>query len=216
MKKALATILFLSIAILGYSQGSFRYFSPDFKAIASSHRVIAILPFDVSLTMQHRIMKKIDSEEMHKLKISEGKAIQNSIEAFLLKHKSQKGYTVSFQETSKTNAILIQNEVTPFNIAKFSRSELAQILGVDGIIYGSVASSHLISNGASFLIGLSGFYPPPTHVGGLIINVADASDGKILWRYETSQESWIGSNQQTVLNNMLRRACRRFPYKRLP
>lgn len=204
------------MTILGYSQGPFRYVSPDFKAIATNHQVLAILPFDVSLTLRQGIMKNIDSDELRKLEINEGKMIQSSVEAYLLKRKAQKGYRVSFQNTSTTNAILLQNQVTPFNIAKFSRAQLAQMLGVDGIVYGSISSTRLISDGASFLMSMSGFYPPPTNLGGLIINVANSASGEILWRYETGSEGWIGSSQQTIINNLLRRASRRFPYKKLP
>ena len=204
------------MTILGYAQGPFRYVSPDFKAIASHHKVLAILPFDVSLSLRPGAMRNIDPEELRKLEIEEGKLIQSSVESFLLDQKAQKGFSVSFQGTTTTNAILLQNEVTPFNIAKFSRADLAQMLGVDGIVYGSVNSTHLMSDGYSLLLGMSGFYSPPTNAGAIVINVADAVDGKVLWRYETFHEGWLGSTQQSVINRLLKRSSRRFPYKRLP
>ena len=204
------------MTILGYAQGPFRYVSPDFKAIASNHKVLAILPFDVSLSFRPGVMKSIDPEELRKLEIEEGKMIQNSAESYLLMQKSQKGFGVSFQNTVTTNAILLQNEVTPFNIAKFSRAQLAQMLGVDGIVYGSVNSTQLMSDGFSLLMSMSGYYSPPTNAGGMVIYVADAVDGKIIWRYETFHEGWLGSSQQSVVNRLLKRAGRRFPYKRLP
>jgi len=215
MKKALITIIFLSMTILGYSQRPFRYVSPDFKTIASNHELLAILPFDVSLILRRRIMNNIDPEELRNMEINEGKAIQSSLEAFLLRHKAQKGYNVSFQDISSTNAILLRNNVSPDNIGTFTRAELAQMLGVDGIIYGSLQSNRIISDGESFLIGMAGFYPPPTNFGGLIINVADAQSGNILWKFETGREGGFGSNQSNIMRSLLRRACRRFPYKRL-
>lgn len=212
MKRALITTILLSMTILGFAQRPFRYVSPDFNAIASSHQQLAILPFDVSLVLRSR---EVNKQSLRELEIQEGFAIQSLLETSLLRQKGRKGFRVSFQNVSTTNLILKQNNITADNIAQYSRAQLATILGVDGIIYGYLRSSQVISNGASLLIGLSGGWPPPTVIGDLRIQVADASNGEVLWRYDTYEEGGIGSNNDRIADFMLRRAARRFPYKRL-
>ena len=200
------------MTILGFAQRPFRYVSPEFNVIASSHQQLAILPFDVTLVMRFNGTNQLSLRE---LEIQEGFAVQSLLETSLLRKKAQKGFKVSFQEISTTNNILEQNNITADNIAQYSRVQLANVLGVDGIVYGYMRSSQLISNSTSFLIGLAGGWPPPTIIGELRIQVADATDGEVLWRYETFQEGGLGSSNDRVANFMLRRASRRFPYKRL-
>ena len=215
MQKALFTAIFLSMTMIGYAQRPFTFVSPDFKTIASSHQQLAILPFDVSLTLMRRDMQQLSAEKLRELEIQEGFAIQRLLESSLIRKKAQKGFDVTFQTVATTNMILEQNNVTADNIAQYSRSQLANMLGVDGIIYGVVHSNQLISNGTSFLMSMSGFFPPPTLLGEMTIQVANASDGKVLWRYQTFQEGGIGSTKERISTFMLRRAARRFPYKRL-
>ena len=200
------------MTMIGFAQRPFRYVSPDFNAIASSHQQLAILPFDVTLELRSRETNQLSLRE---LEIQEGFAIQSLLETSLLRKKAQKGFEVSFQEVATTNSILKINNITADNIAQYSRAQLAAILGVDGIVYGYVRSSQLISNGASFLIGLAGGWPPPTVIGELRVHVADATNGEVLWRYDTFQEGGLGSSKESLANVMLRRASRRFPYKRL-
>ncbi|MEL7146155.1 MAG: hypothetical protein AAFO69_07290 [Bacteroidota bacterium] len=212
MKRALITTIFLSMAMIGFAQRPFRYVSPDFKVIASSHQQLAILPFDVTLQLRAR---ELNQPSLRELEIQEGFAIQSLLETSLLRKKAQKGFKVSFQEVNTTNLILEQNNISADNIAQYSREQLANILGVDGIVYGHIRSSQLISNGASLFIGLAGGWPPPTVIGELRIQVADASNGEVLWRFDTFQEGGLGSSKESIANFMLRRAARRFPYKRL-
>lgn len=95
---------------------------------------------------------------------------------------------------------------------KFTPKELAEVLEVDGIISGILSSDKPMSEGASAALGiLVGIYGP-TNSGKCTININDASTGDLLWKYEKTLSRSLGSDTNTIINTMMRKASRQLPY----
>jgi hypothetical protein len=69
-----------------------------------------------------------------------------------------------------------------------------------------------MSEGASVALGLLiGFYGP-TNSGKCTINITDGATSELLWKYEKTLSRSLGSDTNTVINAMMRKASRQFPY----
>jgi len=215
MKKILILISFILTTGIAFSQQPANYISPKFKSLATTHQELAILPFDFRLELTPNRYELLDINKLKDLELKESKEAQRNIEQYLQKKKVKKGFKVTFQTVEKTNQLLEENNITHENIAQFTRKQLIDILGVDGIIYGSISATQLISYDRALLYSVFTGYSPNTNYSDMTIKVADASNGEIIWNYATTQGGSLGSSQVSLVENMLKRAARKFPYKRL-
>ena len=84
-----SVLLLFSVLIIStttFSQTNF-YEDPSFEAIALTHDIIAILPFDASVTLRPKDMKDITPEQLDRMEISEGEGIQSAMHSWFLKRK---------------------------------------------------------------------------------------------------------------------------------
>lgn len=69
-----------------------------------------------------------------------------------------------------------------------------------------------MSDGASLALGLVvGFYGR-TNSGKCTINAFDGKSGELLWKYEKTLSRSLGSSTSQVINAMMRKAARKFPF----
>lgn len=215
MKAKILTFLFFLTVIAGYSQTKEIYTNPDFAQIAKDQKVLAILPFKASVKLRPNQIEKMGKEQYDKLQIEEGKSVQSSLQTYFLNKKNTEGFTVTFQDIAKTNAFLLKNNITEENIDHYTSEDLAKLLDVDGIISGTLNTDKPMSDGASVALGLLvGFYGA-TNSGKCTININDGKTGVLLWKYEKTLARSLGSDINTVINAMMRKASRKFPYNNL-
>lgn len=215
MKAKILTIFFLLTALAGYSQTKEIYTNPDFAQIAKDHKILAIIPFKASVKLRPNQIEKMGQDQYAKLQIEEGKSVQSALQTYFLNKKNNEGFTVTFQDVAKTNALLLQNNITEENIDHYTSEDLAKLLNVDGIISGTLNTDKPMSDGASVALGLLvGFYGA-TNSGKCTINVNDGKTGILLWKYEKTLARSLGSDINTVINAMMRKAARKFPYIKL-
>ncbi len=208
--KLIGIILFLSVNASAQTKAI--YTNPEFGTLANNHKNLAILPFKTVIKLRPKQKAKYNDEQFEKLQKDEGLAVQSALESYFLKKKTRKGYTVDFQSTSKTNALLRKNDIDGINIAEYTARELSEILGVDAIISGTLNTNKPMSDGASLALGLLvGFYGA-TNSGKITININDANTDKLLWKYEKTLSRSLGSDTNTIINAMMRKASRKFPY----
>ena len=55
--------------------------------------------------------------------------------------------------------------------------------------------------------------PGATNTGSCQINVFDAKTNKLLWRYDKTLGRGLGSDTNSVINAMMRKASKKFPYE---
>lgn len=208
-------LLFLALTLISacaYAQTREIYVNPQFSALAGDHKLVAILPFKAIVKLRPKEMEKMTPEQFAQLQKDEGLAVQSALQTYFLKRKEQHGIRVSFQDLRTTNALLVRNNIDAEALDQYTPKELADILEVDGIISGLLSTDKPMSAGASIAMGvLVGFYGP-TNSGKCTININDGYSGELLWKYEKTLSRSLGSDTNTVINTMMRKASRKLPY----
>ena len=211
-KPILLSFFFFLTAAIAIGQDREIYVHGEFPKIAKNHKMLAILPFKAVVKLRPKEMEKMTPEQMENLQRNEGLAVQSAMESYFLKRKEQHEIEVEFQSTTTTNALLAKNEIHAGNIDQYTPQELAKILEVDAVIGGLFFTDKPMSEGASLALGLLvGFYGS-TNSGKCTININNGTDGVLLWKYEKTLSRSLGSDTNTIINTIMRKASRQLPY----
>ncbi len=207
MKK---NIIFCTLFLVGLSLVAQKniYESDKFDAFSKKHEVLAIVPFLTNLDLKDDVSK----EELKEREEKEGYAVQNALETYFSRRRKKKKFSVEFQNTKNTNAILSQNNITYDNIDVYTIKELSRILQVDGIISGSLDLNILLSKGVPDEFSLVDYFLGDANYGRIGIKISDGSTGKLLWKYEKKINKKTGKNTNDLIDRMMKLAARKFPY----
>lgn len=211
-RKTLLTLCTVLFAMALHAQTREIYVNDNFATLAKDHKVLAILPFKAVIKLRPKQMEKMTPEQFQQLQKDEGMAVQSAIHSYLLKRKDQHNLDVNFLDISTTNALLLKNNITQENIDTFTPKEMAAMLNVDAVISGVLSTDKPMSEGASAALGiLVGFYGA-TNSGKCTININDGKTGELMWKYEKTLSRSLGSDTNTVINTIMRKASRQLPY----
>ena len=232
MKKIICLVpVLFSFSLIVMGQTKEIYTHPEFDSLTRDHNILAILPFQVMLRLKPKQMKKLEIEDLEKLEKAEGEAVQNALYTYFLNQKEKDSFKVSFQDISYTNTLLAQAGWTIDSLRTKTKKDICRKLNVDGIISGTVMTTKLMSDEAALLLttlgtvaivglflgGVGDFSwidgPGATNTGSCQINVFDAKTNKLLWRYDKTLGRGLGSNTNSVINAMMRKASKKFPYE---
>lgn len=131
------TTIFFSLFLISsvvFSQTKEIFTNPKFNDLTKGYKVLAILPFKASVKLRPKQMQSMTQEQIERLQKDEGMAVQSAMETYFLKHIDE--MNISFQPLITTNAILSKNNIDESNIDKYTPSEIAALLSVDGVING--------------------------------------------------------------------------------
>ena len=128
MKKISISLLTLLIFITAC--GPKIYKSTEFDDVAAKHKLVAILPADVTIMLRPNQSKKMTAEELEKYRESTGYAIQDKLYSWFLRRSDKFKYTVKFQDVSKTNTLIKDAGLTYTDVRLRSKEALAKLLGV--------------------------------------------------------------------------------------
>ena len=207
-------ILFIMLGLLAhsiYAQTNL-YEHPDFDQIAKSHEVISIIPFKTSITLRPKQMKDITPEQLDRMEKAEGETIQSAMYSWFLKRKKRGTLSISVQNPATTNAKLKKSGITSENFENYTPSELADILEVDAIIMGTYETNKPMSEGASVALGLLIGFWGTTNSATINMSIYNAADGEILVNYNKKVRGSIGSDNDDLVNIIMRKASRRIAY----
>jgi hypothetical protein len=203
-------IIIFTFICLGVSAQKNIYESEKFDELSQDHNSLAIIPFLTNLELKD----EISSAELKDLKEKEGYAVQDALETYFSKRKKKKKFSVEFQNTKNTNAILKQNGISYDNIDVYGVKELAQILGVDGIISGTLDLNVLLSKGVPTEFSFLDYINGDANYGRIGVKISDGITGKLLWKYEKQINKKSGKNTTDLIDLMMKLASRKFPYDR--
>lgn len=184
------------------------YESDKFEELSENHNTLAIIPFFTYLELE----EKVPRSELAKLEEKEGYAVQDALETYFGRGKKRKKFSVDFQNTDNTNAILAQNNITYENIDTYTIRELSKFLGVDGIISGNLDLNILLSEGVPSEFNFIDYILGDANYGRIGIKISDGDTGKLLWKYEEEINKKSGRNTDDLIDRMMKKATRRFPY----
>jgi hypothetical protein len=186
------------------------YESPNFDDLSADHNVLAIIPFLTNLDLNSTVSKP----EQKRLEKNEGYAVQNALETYFSKRSKKKKLPVTFQNIENTTAILAKNNINYDNIDVYTTKELSEILGVDGIISGTLDLNILLSNGVPTEFSFTDYFSGGANYGRIGIKISDGDSGKLLWKYEKEINKKTGKNTTDLIDRMMKLAIRKFPYER--
>ena len=212
---SLTVLLALFTTLLASAQTREIYTSPKFKLLTKDHKTLAVLPFRTTLQLRPAEVKKNGGiEGVRVLEEREGLGVQSALQSYLLKQKGDNDIIVDVQDVAKTNALLAKNGMTSEKTLTMTMEELAQMLGVDGVISGTFESSQPMSGGAAVAMLMVGGFSGPTNTGKLVININDGRSGELLWKYDKSLARGFGSDTNSIITTIMRKASRQFPYSK--
>ncbi|MRH99062.1 hypothetical protein GH721_00830 [Kriegella sp. EG-1] len=186
------------------------YENTRFDELAAEQQTLAILPFLTNLDLDEKLSK----QELKALEEREGYAVQNALETYFSKRKKKKKFVVEFQNTKDTKAILTQNEINYENIDIYTTKQIAEILGVDGVISGNIDLTILLSEGIPTDFSILDYFSGASDYGRIGIKISDGKTGKLLWKYEKKINKKTGKNTNDLIDQMMKQAARKFPYDR--
>ncbi len=205
--KGLLLILALLTMVPVFGQRDI-YESARFDELSQDHEVLAIIPFFTNLDLKENNSK----EEAVRLEEIEGYAVQDALEVYFGRGKKKKKFSVEFQNTKNTNAILAQNNINYSNIDTYTIKELSKLLEVDGIVSGNLDLNILLSQGIPAEFSILDYILGDANYGRIGIKISDGKTGKLLWKYENEITKKSGKNTGDLIDKMMKKMTRKFPY----
>jgi hypothetical protein len=205
--------LFAIISIFFFSCAPKIYKSAEFDNALAKHKIVAILPAAVTMQLRPNEAKKMSVDQMNDLEQKTGMDIQDKMYGWFLRRHDKYNYTVTFQDISKTNALLKSANISYADLASKDRSELAKLLGVDAVIQNRSKMEKPMSEGAAVAVGLLVGAWGNTNKVETTINIHDGKSGNLLWKYDYEAAGSVGSSTSKLVDALMRNASKKFPYK---
>ena len=207
MKKLLVFFLICAGTATAVAQKNI-FQSNRFDELSQDHQVLAIIPFFTHLDLDEELSRS----EKQRLEQKEGYAVQDALETYFGRGKKRKKFSVDFQNSKDTNALLAQNDISYDNIDRYTIRELADILGVDGIISGNLDVNVLLSDGVPSDFSFLDYLLGDADYGRIGIKISDGKSGKLIWKYEQEISRKSGKDTDDLIDKMMKKAARKFPY----
>jgi hypothetical protein len=198
--------IFLLIALTFLIQSCAKvFYTSDARYLASTHKIIAIVPPKVSIAAR----RKVDAAALIEQQKTESINFQREMYSWMLKRKMQGTILVDIQDVETTNAKLAAagfpdaNTLTP--------TDLSKVLNVDGILTSNYSLSKPMSEGAAIAMAVIVGEWGPTNEAVASLSIHDSGSDKMIWNYDHRLSSTMGSPVRLV-DDLMREASRRMPY----
>ncbi|ARS34472.1 hypothetical protein [Pontibacter actiniarum] len=189
------------------------YQAASFSQVKQNHKVLAIMPFDVTIESR-KLPKGVTAEMMQDQQRDYGYGMQNDVYGYFLREMSKNRYSVSFQDVAKTNALLSEAGITYDDLKLASKEKICQILGVDAVVSGNAVMSKPMSDGAAVAVGLLVGAWGPTNSVNTSITIHEAQAGDLMWKYDYEASGSVFSSRQSLSNALMKNSSKKFPYKK--
>ena len=200
MKKHLHSLLITSFILFLFSCSNKYYTAGNFSEKTEDHKVVAILPAEVSFT--GKLPKNVSPESIAEAEERESIDFQYALMNSILRHANTRKYitTVNFQDVNTTQKMLEQNNVSVRDSWKKDDNELAKLLGVDAVIRMNIRKQRYMSDEASYGVGVAKQVIYSTKIGSKV--PVPGSVGKTFDIYATCN---LLSDNQTLWNDNYKR-----------
>lgn len=209
--KHLALLLLLVSSVVACTPKIYQ--APDFDKVTRKHKLVAILPADVSIHLRPNQMKNLTSEQINEQEENTGYEIQEAMYGWFLHRSINYKYTVKFQDIGKTNSLLKEAGLEYAEIKTKDRHTLAQMLGVDAVIQDITVMDKPMSEGAAIALGAILGTWGATNKVKTTINIYDGFSSDLLWKYDFEASGSVGSSTDQLVKALMRNASRKFPYQ---
>ena len=205
--------LFLAVvALMGSGCGPKIYQSSAFSSALAKHRKVAILPAEVTMQLRPNEAKKLTQEQIDDLVMKTGYDIQEKMYGWFLRKGEKFQYTVTFQDVTRTNALLKEAGISYNDLKTTDRVKLAKILDVDAVLQDRTNMQKPMSEGAAVAVGILVGAWGSTNQVQTTINIHDGKSGDLLWKYDYQAQGSVGSSSTQLVDALMRNASKKFPY----
>ncbi len=185
--------------------------SPNFVSAKKLHKTVAILPFDVFISMK-KLPKGVTAEQLKADEEKTAFTAQGHAFTYLLKETGKNKYTVDFQDIDQTNALLKKNSLDYTTLKSKTKDEIAKILGVDAVLTGKIIMEKPMNDGAAIALGLLVGFWGNTNKITTALTIHNGTDGKLLWKYDWEANGSVGSSTENLTKSLMRSVSKNFPY----
>lgn len=179
--------------------------SPDASRISKKHKILAIIPPQVSIAAR----KKIDPVAIVEQQKNESRNFQNEIYKWLLKRKTQGKMNQEIQNVEDTNILLAK---AGYPETPLTSEEICKILGVDAVINSNFSLSKPVSEGAAIVVALVVGVGMSTNEVVVTMNIKDCTENKHIWNYSHKFSGSIGSSPARLVDGLMRNSSKKMPY----
>lgn len=202
MKKSIILLIVTALILQSCAKV---FYTPDARYIASSHKVIAIVPPRVSIAPS----KKVDAAALIEQQKTESINFQREMYSWMLKRKMQGNIFVDIQDVETTNALL--SDAGFKDPGLLTPAELSRVLNVDGILTSNYSLSKPISEVAAIALAVIAGWWAPTNEAVVSLSIHDSGSEKMIWNYDHKLSSSLSSPSRLV-DELMRQASRKMPY----
>jgi hypothetical protein len=202
MKKSLVLLIVAAFLLQSCAKV---FYATDARYLASTHKIIAILPPKVSIAAR----KKVDAAALIEQQKTESINFQREMYSWMLKRKMQGTVFVEIQDIETTNAKLAAAGFQ--DAALLTPADLAKVLNVDGVLTSNYSLSKPISEGAAIALAVLAGWWAPTNEAVVSLSIHDSGSQKLIWNYDHKISSSLSSPARLV-DDLMRQASRRMPY----
>lgn len=205
MKKFLSFFLSLTL-LLAYSCGRV-YMSPEARTIAAGHRIIAVVPPQVTLPAN----RKVDASALKEQQRTESLSFQREIHDWILRRKMQGKIFVDVRDVETVNALLSQAGY--FESRALTPRELSELLEVDAVITSNFRMTKPMSEGAAVAVGLLTGIWGATNEVSVSMDLHDRNTGRMIWNFSHTLSGSTFSSPRQMVDELMRLASRNLPYR---
>jgi hypothetical protein len=202
MKKSLVLLIVAAFLLQSCAKV---FYTPDARYLASSHKIIAIIPPKVSIAAR----RKVDGVALIEQQKAESINFQREMYSWMLKRKMQGTIFVDIQDVETTNAKLAAAGFQNGNL--LTPTDLSKILNVDGVLTSNYSLSKPMSEGAAISMAVLVGWWAPTSEAVVSLSIHDSRSDKMIWNYDHKLSSSLSSPARLV-DELMRQASRKMPY----
>jgi len=201
MKKNLLPGFIVIFILFLFSCSNKYYTASNFEEKTENHKVVAILPAEVTFTGKQP--KNLSPDAIAKAEERESIDFQYALMNSILNHANTKKYitTVNFQDINTTLKILEKNSISVRDSWNKDDNELAKLLGVNSVIRMNIRKQRYMSDEASYGVGVARQVIYKTGIGSKV--PVPSSVGKT---YDIYASCNLLSDNQTLWNDNYKRS----------
>ena len=213
MKKNLALCVVLGCWLLSCSRSTYVKQSADVQG-----QTFAIVPFDVVITKSQNSSKNTPQAQLNEQAKSEGYRYQSSTYNYMLGR--QKDFVVAFQDPDETNTLLKRAKISYEKLGDYTKSELAKLLKVDGIMSGKLYRKERMSQELGKAIDVFaskaelGLGKMQTNEATLNLSLYSSPERSVVWTYQYDLSGTADYTPESVAAALMQDAARSFPYRK--
>ena len=137
--------------------------------------------------------------------------MQEGMYTYLLRKSND--YSVSFQDVSRTNALLKKAGIFD-NLDEVLADSICKVLGVDAVLKSTWTYEKTGSEAGAIISTLAFGVAKGVASGSLVLQLYGAKDGELAWRFYKEMNESAFSSASQLMERMMRKVGRNFPFEK--